>query len=120
MALRALIYLSALGPAGLCEVATLCAKKARYLADRLVERTDWKLAFPGVPFFKEFCVRLPSGVKATDVIERLEPEGIFPGVALSRFGFADDLLLIAVTEKRTREELDRLSLQCAVCRGQKE
>jgi glycine dehydrogenase subunit 1 len=95
MAIRACIYLAAVGPMGLREVATLCTRKAHYLAEQLTPKTDLRLAFPDVPFFKEFTVRLPKG------------KSIESGVALSRFGM-DDLLTIAVTEKRTKAELDRL------------
>lgn len=107
MAIRACIYLAALGPAGLREVAELCTRKAHYLAERLVEKTAWKLAFPEAAFFKEFTVRLPNGCKASDIVDSFEQRGIYPGVALSRFGMDDDLLMLAVTEKRTRKELDR-------------
>jgi len=96
MAVRACIYLAAVGPKGLREVATLCARKAHYLAEQLTTKTNLRLAFPQVPFFKEFTVRLPKGASVES------------GVALSRFGMDDDLLTIAVTEKRTKREMDRL------------
>jgi len=96
MAIRACIYLAAVGPKGLRDVATQCTRKAHYLAEQLTKKTDIRLAFPDVPFFKEFTIRLPKGKPIAD------------GVALSRFGMADDLVTIAVTEKRTKAELDEL------------
>lgn len=107
MAVRACIFMAALGPQGMQEVAELCARKARYLADRLVEKTKLSLVFPEKPFFKEFTVRTPAGLKAVDFAEKLEQKNIFAGVPLSRFGLADDLLTIAVTEKRSKDDLDR-------------
>ncbi len=106
MAIRACIYMAAMGPAGFREVAELCTKKAHYLAARLSKEAGWAPAFGKAAFFKEFTVRLPGHRKASDVIAALEPKGVYPGVALSRFGMDDDLLLLAVTEKRSRAEMD--------------
>ncbi len=107
MAVRACIYLAALGPKGLREAAELCTRKAHYLAEQLESKTKLRLAFPGVSFFKEFTVRLPQDQTAQSLVDALSTKGVYPGVALSRFGMDDDLLTIAVTEKRTRAELDR-------------
>jgi len=103
-ALGALVYLGWLGKQGLPELGLLCARKADYLRERL-------LTLPGVaPFtagavFREFAVRLP--VAADDVITALECDGFLAGVDVGRFyPGLDDVLLIAVTEKRTREEMD--------------
>ena len=118
-ALATLVYLSWLGKEGLPELGLHCARKAAYLRERL-------LALPGVaaftegPVFREFAVRLPR--PAAEVVEALVPRGYLAGVAVSRFagrfegavpggGDAaaaglDDVLLLAVTEKRTRAELD--------------
>jgi glycine dehydrogenase subunit 1 len=103
-ALGALVYLGWLGKQGLPELGLLCARKADYLRERL-------LAQPGIePFtagavFREFAVRLP--VPAADVIADLECVGILAGFDAGRFyPGLDDVLLIAVTEKRTRDELD--------------
>ena len=112
-ALAALVYLSWLGKEGLPELGALCARKAAYLRARLLD-------LPGVsgftqgPVFREFAVRLP--LPAVDLIDRLVPQGFLAGVPVSRFAglfpagdsFAglDDVLLVAVTEKRTRAQLD--------------
>ena len=109
LALRASIYLATVGPKGLREVAELSARKAHYAAERLNEVAGLSLAFPG-PFFKEFVVRLPKGRDAAAVLAEVGRLGYHGGVALSRW-FADlaDCVLIAVTEKRSKEEIDGLA-----------
>ena len=103
-ALAALVYLSWLGKRGLPELALLCARKADYLRERI-------LALPGVepftagPIFREFAVRLPR--PAAEVVATLAGRGILAGLDAGRFyAGLDDVLLIAVTEKRTRADLD--------------
>lgn len=103
-ALAALIYLSWLGKRGLPELALLCARKADYLRERL-------LAVPGVePYtvgavFREFALRLPCPAAA--VVQELSARGILPGLDLGRFyPGLDDVLLVAVTERRTRAQMD--------------
>ncbi|MFH1011904.1 MAG: glycine dehydrogenase, partial [bacterium] len=57
------------------------------------------------PFFKEFAVRFPA-IPAR-IVEHLHRHGIFAGVPLDHFGMGmDDLLLVAVTEQRTKEEMN--------------
>ncbi|MGL4594566.1 MAG: aminomethyl-transferring glycine dehydrogenase subunit GcvPA [Thermoguttaceae bacterium] len=107
MAIRAMIYMAALGPRGLREVAEISTRNAHYLAEQLCEQTSLKLAFPNVPFFKEFVVRIPQKISAQKMLNVLWAEHhIHGGIALSRFGMANDLLLVAVTEKRTSAEID--------------
>jgi len=70
------------------------------------------LAF-GRPTFKEFVVRV-KGRSVDELIEKARREGIFAGVPLGRwYPELSDCLLVAVTEKRTKAEIDRL---VAVCR----
>ena len=103
-ALAALVYLSWLGQEGLPELSLHCARKAAYLRERLA-------ALPGVeplpegPVFREFGLRLP--VPASQLIEALVPQGYLAGVDAGRwFSGLDDVLLVAVTERRTRAQLD--------------
>lgn len=106
-ALAATVYLSLMGKAGLPKAAELCLQKAHYLADRLSAIPGFEPLFPG-PFFKEFALRTP--VPPARIIRAMQEEGIFAGVDLSRFDYGiSNGLLIAVTEKRTREEMDRFS-----------
>ena len=103
-ALMATIYLSTLGRRGLVKVGELSTAKAHYAAERLATVPGVSLRFPA-PFFKEFALKLP---KAPDrVIPRLARQGFLAGVALKPFDRAlADCLLVAVTEKRTKGEID--------------
>ncbi len=102
-ALRAAVYLAALGPQGLRETAELCLHKAHYLAAEL-KRAGADLAFAR-PFFKEFTVRLRDD--ATTVVGRMLKSGFHAGLPLGRwYSQWRNVLTIAVTEKRTRQELD--------------
>ncbi len=103
-ALMATIYLSILGKHGLVGVGELASAKAHYAADRLAAIPGVSLAF-GAPFFKEFTLRLP---KAPDkVVARLAKQKILAGLPLKTFDRRlADCLLVAVTEKRTRDEID--------------
>ncbi|MCF8215902.1 MAG: aminomethyl-transferring glycine dehydrogenase subunit GcvPA [Chlorobium sp.] len=101
-ALQAAVYLSLLGKQGISEVAGQCAVKAHYLADRIASIPGYSMKFT-TPFFREFAVETP--VPASGVISAMLDEGIFAGYDLSLVG--ESGLLVAVTEKRTRAELDR-------------
>ncbi len=107
LALRASIYLAALGPTGLREVAELSTRKAHYAADQLAAIPGLSLAFPG-PFFKEFVVRVPGD--PTSLLAEVGRLGYHGGVPLGRW-YPDlaNAILIAVTEKRTRAEIDGLA-----------
>ncbi len=106
-ALRATVYLSLLGPQGLRDTAELCLQKSRYLADELAATDRFELAFDA-PTFKEFVVRDREG-KVDELIAHGLTAGMLIGVPLGNW-YPDlaDCLLIAVTEKRTRAELDAL------------
>jgi len=109
LALRATMFMTTMGTVGLRETAEQCYHKAHYLADRITSLDGYELKYDG-PFFNEFCVRCPHPV--TEVIEAAKRRRILAGVAphgrrLGRIGEANDLL-VAVTEKRTRAEMDAL------------
>ena len=106
-ALRAVTYLALLGKQGLAEVAALCARKAEYAKTRLG-------AIPGVavkksaPTFNEFTLELPRD--AGEVVSRLIDKGFAAGFPLGRYYRGmENYLLVAVTEKRTREEIGRFA-----------
>jgi glycine dehydrogenase subunit 1 len=106
-ALRATVYLSLMGPAGMRSAAELCLQKSRYAAQRLAAVPSFSLAFDR-PTFKEFVVRV-EGQPVDMLIERARRENIFAGVPLGPwYPQLDDCMLVAVTEKRTKEEIDRL------------
>jgi glycine dehydrogenase subunit 1 len=103
MAIAATIYLGWLGPAGLEELGHQCASRAAYTAARLCEAPGVELLFPDAPFFKEFALRLPR--PAVEVRDALVDRGILAGVPLASAG--EEVLVVAVTEKRDRGEIDR-------------
>jgi glycine dehydrogenase subunit 1 len=109
LALRATFYLSVIGPHGLREVAELCVRKAHYAAEQLTAIDGIDLAFQQ-PFFKEFTLRCRDG--AAPVAERARKAGFDIGPELGDCGdkaLARDGLLVAVTEQRTREQIDALA-----------
>ena len=104
MALSACIFLSLVGKKGIRKLAELCVQKSHYLSDRVSELKGFELVYRR-PFFKEFVVSTP--VKAMKIVEAGLEEGFFPGVVLGDFyPERENQLLIAVTEKRSMEELD--------------
>jgi glycine dehydrogenase subunit 1 len=107
LALRASIYLAAVGPTGLRRAAELSARKAHYAAECLASVPGLSLAFNG-PFFKEFVVR--SAKDPAHVLAEVGRLGFHGGIALGRwFPELSDSILIAVTEKRTKREIDGLA-----------
>jgi glycine dehydrogenase subunit 1 len=107
LALAGLVHLSLLGPQGLSETGETCMALGAYAKARLEER-GVKLLFPDQPTFKEFAV--DTGGSAADAIRAARGHGVNPGYALGRdYPGLDRGLLVAVTEKRTTEEIDRLA-----------
>lgn len=106
LALRVAIYLSAMGRRGAARVASLCLDKSHYAAARIAELEGFELRFDA-PFFKEFTVRTSKNVQK--VIAHCRGKGILAGVELNRWHdeYADSFL-VAVTEKRTKQEIDAL------------
>jgi len=106
LALRASVYLAAMGPAGLRQAAQLCYNKTHYLVDRL-KQAGIPRKFPNHSFFDEVLVQLPRPVE--EVLSEASDAGILAGYPIGRaYPELADCLLIAVTEKRTREEIDQL------------
>lgn len=100
MALFVTIYMSLMGKQGLKEAEELSYAGAHYLMDRLVATGRFKPAFDR-PFFNEFCVRYAGDVD--ELQKRFIDNGILGGVKV-----APDTIMFAVTEKRTKEEIDKL------------
>ncbi|MDO8682255.1 MAG: glycine dehydrogenase, partial [Armatimonadota bacterium] len=106
MAVAAAVYLSALGKNGLAQVADLCFKKAHYAYRQL-------LLLPGIepvwnaPFFKEFVIR--TSISPDELNAELLDKGILGGLSLGQYyPELSNCLMFAVTEKRTRQEIDHL------------
>lgn len=106
-ALAATVYLSTMGKQGIREVAGLSLKKAHY-AEKAISSVPGFEAVWKAPFFKEFAVKCKAK-KPSEIISELSKKGILPGVDLGRFyPELEGNLLIAVTEKRTKEQIDNL------------
>jgi glycine cleavage system P protein (glycine dehydrogenase) subunit 1 len=105
VALGATIYLALMGKEGLRKAATLSTAKAHYAAQALGRVPGVALRFEA-PFFKEFALRLP---KSPDrVLRALRKRRILGGLPLSQFDRTlKDSLLVAVTENRTRQDIDQ-------------
>ncbi|MBR2834197.1 MAG: aminomethyl-transferring glycine dehydrogenase subunit GcvPA [Coriobacteriales bacterium] len=96
-ALTASVYMAVMGPQGLAEVARQCTAKAHYLAEKLTAIDGIDLVYPGA-FFHEFVTTLP---RQNEVLSALETAGILGGLPL------DEGVLWCVTEKASRDDLDR-------------
>lgn len=100
MALYATIYVALMGPNGLKEVNILSCDGAHYLHDKLLASGKFHKVFDA-PFLKEFTLRTDLDIKAVN--EKLRMHGFMGGVELG-----EGLVSFAVTEKRTKEEIDKL------------
>ncbi|MCC7290727.1 MAG: aminomethyl-transferring glycine dehydrogenase subunit GcvPA [Phycisphaerales bacterium] len=113
LAMRAAVYMATLGQRGIDEVASQCFDKAHYAAERIASVPGFKLKF-AAPFFKEFVVQCDKDVRK--VLASCRGKGILAGTALNRIDpqspSANELkncFLTAVTEKRTKAEIDALA-----------
>lgn len=105
-ALIATIYLSTMGKKGLKEVATQSAQKASYTFNKLTNSGKFKPLF-NKPFFKEFVVT--SELDSETVNKELLNNGIIGGYELGKdYPEFKNSLLFCVTEKRTKDEIDKL------------
>jgi glycine dehydrogenase subunit 1 len=106
LAVRASIYMAAMGKKGIQEVASQSFDKAHYAAEAIAGLDGYELRFDA-PFFKEFAVHATKDVGA--VLAKCRERGIAGGVPLGRFDNAlSDCFLVAVTEQRTKAEIDAL------------
>ncbi len=105
-AFAATVYLSVIGKEGLKKVAELCLQKAHYAQKEITKIKGFSSPY-SAPFFKEFVIKTP--VSAERIFKGLLKENIIGGIDLGNYyPELKDHLLICVTEKRTREEIDRL------------
>jgi glycine dehydrogenase subunit 1 len=104
IALIAAVYLAALGRQGLKDIAGLCLQKSHYTYDELLKRIGVNGVF-SAPFFKEFVVRLKKD--PSQVSRKLIKNKIIGGLDLGvYYPELKNHMLVAVTEKRTKEEID--------------
>jgi glycine dehydrogenase subunit 1 len=101
--------MSALGKQGLLDVAKLNVQKAHYAAKRLEGLQQTELTF-FAPFFNEFAVKLPEGTSVAQLNDYLLGQGIIGGYDLGiDYPELKGHMLIAVTEQRSREEIDQFA-----------
>ncbi|MDP8298328.1 MAG: aminomethyl-transferring glycine dehydrogenase subunit GcvPA [Candidatus Tantalella remota] len=106
-ALRALVYMCLTGRGGIKMVARLCMEKTEYAKKKLskVKGVEVKTSSPT---FNEFVIRLPKD--PNEIIGKLIDKGFAAGFPLGRYyPDMEDYMLIAVTEKRTKEDIDRFA-----------
>jgi len=105
-ALAATIYLTLLGKQGLREVAYLCTQKAHYAYKQLQQQASFKPLF-AAPFFKEFVLACP--VSPAELNKKLLEHNIIGGYVLAKdYPELNNAWMLAVTEKRTKQEIDQL------------
>ena len=107
-ALAATLYLAMVGREGLRQVGETSVQNAHYAAERILELDGFELLYPDAPFVREFAVRTAEDPRA--ILSRGLDRGLLAGVRLGRFPDLEvpDGLLLAFTEKRTRQEIDLL------------
>lgn len=111
LALCASVYLSIMGKQGIRDVAQLNIQKAHYAARLLNEHTGIALPFTA-PYFNEFAVKLPVDADVTSINELLLAAGFIGGYDLGRdYPELRGHMLIAVTERRSREDIERFAAQ---------
>lgn len=101
MALYATIYVALMGKQGMKELNRIACDGAHYLYSKLIESGKFTPAYPGLPFLKEFVVKTDLDIDAIN--SRLLDNGIMGGINLG-----EGKVAFAVTEKRTKEEIDNL------------
>ncbi len=105
-ALRSTVYLATLGPQGLKETAELCLRKAQYAAKKLGDLNGVRQKF-NRPFFKEFTIEVKGDPK--EILNYIQKTGYLGGLPLGIwFPKLENCVSLAVTEKRTKAEIDGL------------
>lgn len=113
MALAAAVYMAAMGKQGIRETARLIYDKTAYASQTLAELEGFSVD-QSSSCFREFILSCPA--PAADIADALQKQGIFPGLALSRFeaskyrsAYKENDLLVCVTEMNSKDEIDRLA-----------
>ena len=108
LALRACIYLCALGKKGIAELGNLNLQKSHYACERLSALNIFEPSFQK-PFFNEFVLNARGNRRINKINEYLLTKGIIGGLDISAFyPELNNSLLLCVTETKTRESIDRL------------
>ncbi len=114
MALANTVYLSLMGEKGFREVSSQCYHKSHYLEKKLLEIPGVSRVFDKIPFFREFVISFP--VASIELRDRMIEKGILAGLPIVELG--EGSMLVTVTEKRTRSEIDMyVKAATEICRG---
>jgi glycine dehydrogenase subunit 1 len=100
-ALAGAVYLATMGKSGLSKVAQLCLNKTAYAMDKINNVAGFSISYPDAVSFKEFVVNCPVNPKIVN--DTLWKNGMIGGLPIN-----DNQMLIAITEKRTKAEIDKL------------
>ena len=104
LALRSTIFMSLVGREGLVDLASSCHSKAEYLKSKL-SKIDGVKVLNESPTFNEFVIS--TSCDATDLLEKMSEEGFYAGINLGNlFEGLENAILVSVTEKRTKEQMD--------------
>ncbi|WP_186319980.1 aminomethyl-transferring glycine dehydrogenase subunit GcvPA [Paenibacillus sp. Y412MC10] len=115
LALCASVYLSVMGKQGMIEVGQLNLQKSHYAARRLGSISGVSMPFTS-PYFNEFVIKLPEGTRVAEVNAKLLQKGILGGYDLGRaYSELEGHMLIAVTERRTKEQIDQFAQALEGC-----
>ena len=103
--IAAAIYLGALGKKGIKEVGNQCLQKSHYAYEKLISTGKFRPLFKDKPFFKEFALVSEKSVEELNAM--LLENGILGGFSLKETDYPyENAVIIAVTEQRSREEID--------------
>lgn len=101
--LAATVYMETMGKKGVKEVSEQCLRKAHYLAEEITKIDGFEL-INDKPFFNEFAVTTPVSVE--DITKKALDNGFIAGLDVTKQNNGKPTLLIAVTEKRTKDQMD--------------
>ncbi|MBX9690942.1 MAG: glycine dehydrogenase, partial [Cyanobacteria bacterium] len=105
-ALAMLVYLTLVGKQGLAKLARVSVERAHYLAERLVKIEGVSLAYTA-PFFNEFLLKLAPSINPQTLLEKMKESSILAGLYITpMYSHLNDCLLVAVTERNSKDELD--------------
>ncbi len=104
MMLAATVYLETMGKQGIKETSEQCYHKSHYLAQKISEIPGFSL-FNDKPFFNEFTIK--TKIPASVIIDKAVESGFFAGIDIAKYTNFENGLTVAVTEKRTRQEMDQ-------------
>ncbi|MCK5763948.1 MAG: aminomethyl-transferring glycine dehydrogenase subunit GcvPA [Clostridiales bacterium] len=111
-ALAANIYMAVMGKQGIQDVAKQCVDLSYYTAKALTANNNFKMKY-NTPFFREFVIETP--IKAADLFEKMLEKKFYAGIDLEPYTGSENELMIAVTEKMTKEKIDCFVKEMEAC-----